>query len=118
MGERAEAVDVGVAEVDGEGVVAVPLLHPHDELGGAGEGHVPRRLAQLAVGVTHERAPQPVGVVLEVGQDQRLRADVTSRERVAVVTPDTRDRPVRRHRDLEPAHRLAQGAGHVPDLPD
>ena len=85
VGQRAEAVHVGVAEVDRERVVAVLALHPRDERSRQRDGVVPGDLLEAAVGRAPHRGPEPVGVLVEVLQGERLGADVTPRERVGLV---------------------------------
>ena len=68
---------------------------------------------------THRRGPphgraQPVGVVVEVGQRERLRADVPAGQGVVLVPPHRRDRAGVIEAHLQGAHRLAQGARDVP----
>ena len=89
--QGAEAVHVGVAEVDREGVVPVLALDVRQLRGREGDGLRPRHLVPALAGAHHWPA-QPVGVVLDVLEREGLRTDVSARQRVGLVPSDRRDR--------------------------
>ena len=116
VGLGAERVGVGVAEVDAERVPAVLVDRVGDAVGGEVERLVPGDLHPLVAGsVTDplDRAPQPVGVLVDVGERHALGADVPARERVVgLPRMEVTFGPVRTVLDgqLEAADRLAQVA--------
>ena len=88
--ERAEAVRVGVAEVDAERVPAVRVDRGGETVGGEVERLVPAdplpaRLAGGRVDDPADGASQPVGVVVHVGDRDALGTDVPARQRVVGV---------------------------------
>ena len=104
-----EVVRVRVARVDGDRVPAV-LFEDRAEPGlDRGERLFPRGLAKLTV-FADQRSAQAVGVLAELLQAERLRADESCRQHVFVIAPDRLD--LAGVRDLEPkaARRLAEGA--------
>ena len=116
VGQGAEAVDVRVAEVNRQRVVPVLGLHRAEPLGGVGDRLVPRHLLPLPLGGAHHRGTQAVGIVVDVLERKGLGADVPPRERILLVPAHRDDRVGVVELHLEPAHRLAEGAGDVPDV--
>src|SRR5439155_27334473 len=104
-----QVVDVGVPDVDGQGVAAVGGDDAGEEAAGHGEGLVPADLDEAAV-APHHRCPQPVRVVVELLEGRALGAEVAAAPHVVAVTPDADDLVGGRQPDLEPAARLAQRA--------
>ncbi len=118
VGHRAEAVGVGVAEVDPERVVAVVVDHPGDVVGHQVEGLVPADLLPARVRTLADAAhgaAQPVGVGVHVTDGHALGAHVPARERVGGVAAHADDvAPL--DRDLEAADGLAEVAHADPLL--
>ena len=90
VGRRAERVRVGVAEVDADGVAAVPVQGVGQPVGDQVERLVPADLLPVVAATRRDRPAQPVGVVVHVGERDALGADVAARERVVGVAPDRR----------------------------
>ncbi len=108
--EQAEVVHGRVALVHAEGVAAVGAANVTQPARRGGDGLVPRGRAQRAAGVAHHRRAQPVGVVVQVTQRDRLGAQVPTRERIGVVAADL-EHPTGLDLDGQAAGRLTQRAG-------
>ena len=116
VGQGTEAVDVRVAEVDRDArrprarAARRPAARRRT---GSPSSHDTSRQPRRR---PDDGSAQPVGVLVDVLEGERLGADVAARERVGLVPADGRDRPLLVEPHLEAAHRLAQGAREVPDV--
>ncbi len=81
-------MDVGVAEVDTDGVATVLLLNGFEPLSNLVQGVGPGNLAPLAIHF-FDRLAQAVRVFLQVFQGNRLGTDVTATEGIVFVALDT-----------------------------
>jgi hypothetical protein len=88
----------------------VPRADLAEAAGDEVEGLVPGDLLEPARGVLAHRSPQPIGVVVDVGDRDPLRADVPLREDVVLVGTHGEDAVVL-DLELEPARRLTERAG-------
>src|SRR5262249_53678074 len=87
MGQEAQVVRRGVAVVERHGVAAVLAADSGEALPGELERVVPAGLVERSVAL-HERPAQAVGVVVEVGEGGRLRADEALALRVVPIAAD------------------------------
>ena len=109
VGQRSEAVNGGVAEVEGHRVRPVARLDFPDAARDLVEGLVPAD-ARPAVARAPERVLLAVGVDVHVLERGGLRAEKAPAEGVIRVAPDGAD-PLALHLDAEPAHGFTQVAG-------
>ena len=84
-----ERVGVGVAQVDADRVATVLVDGTGELVGRQVERLVPADLDPVVADPPH-RSPQPVGVLVDVGQRHPLGADVPTRERVVRRCPGSR----------------------------
>ena len=103
--EGAVVVHGRVALVDGDRVPAMGALHFEEPLRGQVEGGLPADLLPIR-SAPAEGPAQPVRVLVQILQRDRLRADVPVAEHVVFVTANRED-AVSVDRDGKPAHRLA-----------
>src|SRR5205809_763848 len=108
--ERAVVVAGGVAPVEADRVAAVLLPDLAEAPGHEIEGLVPGDLLEAARCVAAHRPAQPVRVVVDGGDGDSLRADVTLGEDVILVGAH-RQNSIALDLELEPADRLAERAG-------
>jgi len=105
-------VGVGVAQVDGHGVIAVAGTCGGETPGGPIERLVPGNLLPTPGGVAVEGPAEAIGVRLDVLESDPLGTDVPAAEGILPVTSDGDDGTVL-HPDLEATGSLAQGADPV-----
>ena len=109
--ERRQVVRVRVAHVDGHGVPAVLVEDRREPALDLLERLLPAGLDQLAV-AAHQRGGQPVRVLVELLEPERLGADEAAAEDVVGVAAHRHHLPSL-GLDLEPAGRLAERTGAV-----
>ena len=110
VGHRAQAVDVGVAEVDPDRVATVGVDGRGEPVGDEVERLAPPDLRPLAgVAVAPHRPAQPVRVGVHVRDGDALGTDVPARQRVVGVAAHPGDR-TGLEGDLESADGLAEVA--------
>ena len=107
-GQHRHRVRARVAEVGGDRVVAVAPLDRAQPVRGHVERLVPADLHPLGADPAH-RAPESVGIVVQVRERRRLRADVAARDRVLRVAGDPQH-AVALDLHVDAAVRLAQRA--------
>ncbi len=109
--QHPEVVHVGIAQIDRQGVASVAPANGAQPRGGLVERLAPADLGPPRAPAA-QRPAQPVGVVLDVLQGDRLGTDVAAAERIVPVAADGHD-PLAGELDLDAADRLAQVAGAV-----
>ena len=106
---RAVVVNDRIADVQSDRVRPVAPADVLQPRGDHLERLIPGDLAKAAA-VAPQRAVQPVGIGVDVGDGDPLRADEAARDRVLVVRPHGKDAPVL-HLEFQPTTRFAQVAG-------
>jgi hypothetical protein len=106
-------VRVGIADVDGERVVAVALAQRREPGVDRGERLVPGHFAKAVLGSEQRRA-HAIAIPFEVLQRGALRAEVAVAEHVVAVAAHQRD-VTTFDVQLEPARRLAEMTRAVRD---
>ena len=109
VGQQPEVVGDGVAVVERDGVAAVAAADGGQPAGGAVEGFVPGGFAPTGAG-SDERLADAVGVMMQIGEGRRLRADVAAAEGIVGVAADGADAWAV-DVDQQAAHRLAERTG-------
>src|SRR5690348_5976427 len=90
VGQRAEAVDGGVSEIDGDRVATVTVLDLGDPAGDLVDRLVPADGRPGVTGAPHGELPA-VGVDVDVLEGSRLRAEESRAEGVVAVAADRAD---------------------------
>ena len=103
------AEGAGVAHVPADRLAAVLVADRAEPLADLVERRLPGDALEAPVGAAALRMQDPVGVVLDLGHRDPLRAREAARERVLLVGPELRHPPVLDRRD-HPAERLADPA--------
>ncbi len=104
-------VDLRVADVGRHRIGAVLALEGDDTPRGLVERRLPGHLFPAVRRAPH-RSAQPVRILMEILQAERLRTDVTAAERVLLIAADGEDLRAA-DADLDAADRLAEVAGAV-----
>ena len=111
VGDVAEMVHVGIAQVHRDRACAVRLLHGGEFLAGQRESLVPADRLPLRAGTAH-RLGQPVRVRFQVEHGIALGADMATAERIGRIAPDRGQLAVL-ELQVQPADGFTQGAGAI-----
>ena len=109
VGQQPEVVGDGIAVVEPDRIAAVPAANAGQPAGGAIECLVPGGLAPVRARADEGR-PNPLGIVVQIGERRRLRTYVAAAERIVGVAADRPD-ALAVDVDQQTAHRLAERAG-------
>ena len=109
---RAEVVGVRVAEVDPHRVATMLLLDLLDAVDHLGRTRRPNEIGSQRSPTRRTGCFKRSGIVVQVFEGRRLRADVSAAEDVVLVAADRHDL-IAVDLDLDAAHRFAEVAGSV-----